>query len=34
MTRHQTMGRYQFMFFATAKDLAPVLSILERRCVT
>jgi hypothetical protein len=29
MTRYQTMGRYQFMFFATAKDLALVLSILE-----
>jgi hypothetical protein len=25
------MGRNQFMFFATAKDLAPVLSILEAR---
>lgn len=23
------MGRYQFMFFATARDLAPVLSLLE-----
>jgi hypothetical protein len=29
MIRHQTMGRNQLMFFATAKDLAPVLSILE-----
>ena len=29
MTRHQFMGRYQLMFFATALDLAPVLSLLE-----
>jgi len=29
MTRYQFMGRYKFMFFATAKDLAPVLSLLE-----
>jgi hypothetical protein len=29
MTRHQTMGHYQLMFFATAEDLAPVLSLLE-----
>ena len=29
MTRHQTMGRYQFMFYATARDLTPVLSLLE-----
>jgi hypothetical protein len=29
MTRHQIMGRYQLMFFATARDLAPVLSLLE-----
>jgi hypothetical protein len=29
MTRHQTLGRYQFMFFATAQDLTPVLSLLE-----
>jgi hypothetical protein len=25
------MGRYTFMFFATARDLAPVLSLLEAR---
>jgi hypothetical protein len=25
------MGRYKFMFFATARDLAPVLSLLEAR---
>jgi hypothetical protein len=31
MTRHQTMGRYQFMFYATVGDLAPVLSLLEAR---
>ena len=31
MTRHQTMGRYQLMFFATAGDLAPVLSLLEAK---
>jgi hypothetical protein len=31
MTRHQTMGRNQFMFYATARDLAPVLSLLEAR---
>ena len=29
MTRHQFMGHYQFMFYATARDLAPVLSLLE-----
>jgi hypothetical protein len=29
MTRHQTLGRYQFMFYATARDLTPVLAILE-----
>lgn len=29
MTRHQIMGHYQFMFFATARDIAPVLSLLE-----
>jgi hypothetical protein len=29
MTRHQFMGRYQFMFYATAGDLTPVLSLLE-----
>ena len=29
MIRHQTMGRYQFMFYATARDLTPVLSLLE-----
>jgi hypothetical protein len=29
MTRHQTMGRYQLMFLATARDLAPVLSLPE-----
>jgi hypothetical protein len=29
MTRHQFMGRYQFLFYATARDLTPVLSLLE-----
>ena len=29
MTRHQFMGRYQFVFYATARDLTPVLSLLE-----
>lgn len=29
MTRHQTLGRYQFMFYATVRDLTPVLSVLE-----
>jgi hypothetical protein len=29
MARHQFMGRYQFMFYATARDLTPVLSLLE-----
>lgn len=31
MTRHKFMGRYQFMFYATARDLTPVLSLLEAR---
>ena len=31
MTRHQFMGHYQFMFYATARDLMPVLSLLEAR---
>lgn len=31
MTRHQTLGRNQFMFYATARDLAPVLALLEAR---
>jgi hypothetical protein len=31
MTRFQFMGRYKFMFFATVKDLAPVLSLLEAK---
>jgi hypothetical protein len=31
MTRHQFMGHYQFMFYATARDLTPVLSLLETR---
>jgi len=29
MIRHQTLGRYQFMFYATARDLTPVLALLE-----
>lgn len=29
MTRHQYMGRYQFLFYATARDLTPVLALLE-----
>ena len=29
MIRHQTLGRNQFMFYATARDLSPVLSLLE-----
>ncbi|HEY6619968.1 MAG TPA: hypothetical protein VIY68_10510 [Steroidobacteraceae bacterium] len=29
MTRHQTMGRYQFLFYATTRDLTPVLAQLE-----
>jgi len=31
MARHQFMGHYQFMFYATARDLTPVLSLLEAR---
>lgn len=29
VTGHQFMGRYQFMFYATALDLTLMLSILE-----
>lgn len=29
MTRHQFMGRYQLLFYATAQDLTPALSLLE-----
>ena len=29
MTRHQTMGRYQFLFYATTRDLTPVLARLR-----
>jgi len=29
MTRHQILGHNQLMFFATAGDLAPILSLLE-----
>ncbi|MGA8078360.1 MAG: hypothetical protein WB868_13365 [Xanthobacteraceae bacterium] len=29
MNRHQFMGHYQFMFYATARDLTPTLSLLE-----
>lgn len=31
MTRYQTLGHHQLMFFATAGDLAPVLSLLEAK---
>lgn len=31
MTRHQFMGHYQFMFYATARYLTPTLSLLESR---
>lgn len=29
MTRHQIMGRYQLLFYATTRDLTPALSRLE-----